>query len=58
LLDVGATEIAYIEFNLESIPATASVSRATLKLYVNTVPTPGSINVDYVDGASRGGKYD
>jgi len=32
LLDVGATEIAYIQFNLAPIPAAASVSRATLKL--------------------------
>jgi hypothetical protein len=51
LLDVGATQIAYIQFNLESIPATASVSQATLKLYVNAVSTAGSFNVDYVDGA-------
>ncbi len=51
LLDVGATHISYIEFNLASIPATASISQATLKLYVNAVPTAGSFNVDYVDGA-------
>lgn len=51
LLDVGATQISYIEFNLASIPATASISQATLKLYVNAVPTAGSFNVDYVDGA-------
>jgi hypothetical protein len=58
LLDVGATEITYIEFNLESIPATASVSQATLKLYVNAVSTPGSFNVDYVDGAWAENKID
>jgi hypothetical protein len=52
LLDVdGATQITYIQFNLASIPTTASISRATLKLYVNTVPTAGSFNVDYVNGA-------
>jgi hypothetical protein len=51
VLDVGATEIAYVQFNLESIPATAGVSQATLKLYVNAVSTAGSFNVDYVDGA-------
>jgi hypothetical protein len=51
LLEVGATQIAYIEFNLESIPATAGVSQATLKLYVNAVSTAGSFNVDYVDGS-------
>src|SRR6204780_2960087 len=51
LLDVdGATQIGYIQFNLASIPAGASVSQATLKLYVNTVTTAGSFNVDYVDG--------
>ena len=47
----GATEIAYIQFPLSSIPAGASISQATLKLYVNTVPTAGSFNVDYVNGA-------
>ncbi len=52
LLDVdGATQITYIQFNLASVPATASVSQATLKLYVNTVSTAGSFNVDYVSGA-------
>jgi len=51
LLDVsGATEIAYIQFNLLSIPAGASVSQATLKLYVNAVTKAGSFNVDYVNG--------
>ena len=42
LLDVdGAKEIAYIQFNLASIPSGASVSQATLKLYVNAVTTAG-----------------
>jgi TGF-beta propeptide len=51
LLDVdGATQITYIQFNLASIPSGASVSQATLKLYVNTVATAGSFNVDYVNG--------
>jgi hypothetical protein len=51
LLDVdGATQITYIQFNLASIPSTASVSQATLKLYVNAVTTAGSFNVDYVNG--------
>jgi hypothetical protein len=51
LLDVnGATEVAYIQFNLASIPASASVSEATLKLYVNAVTKPGTFNVDYVNG--------
>ena len=51
LLDVdGATQITYMQFNLASIPSTASISQATLKLYVNTVLTAGSFNVDYVNG--------
>ena len=55
LLDVnGATQAAYIQFNLAPIPATytsAEIAKATLKLYVNTVPTAGSFNVDYVNGS-------
>jgi hypothetical protein len=52
LLDVeAATQVAFIQFNLASIPATAGVSQATLKLYVNGVTTAGSFNVDYVNGA-------
>src|SRR5580692_9182398 len=54
LLDVdGATQATYIQFNLSSIPATytsADITKATLKLYVNTVVTAGSFNVDYVNG--------
>ena len=54
LLDVdGATQTTYIQFNLSSIPAnytSAEITKATLKLYVNTVPTAGSFNVDYVNG--------
>ncbi len=54
LLDVdGATQTTYIQFDLASIPAGASVSQATLKLYVNAVTTAGSFNVDYVNGAWR-----
>src|SRR5208282_2285247 len=50
LLDVdGATQITYIQFSLASIPASASISQATLKLYVNTVTSAGSFNVDYVN---------
>jgi len=52
LLDVdGASQITYIQFNLASIPTTASVSQATLKLYINGVTTAGSFNVDYINGA-------
>jgi hypothetical protein len=49
-LDVDAAkEVTYIQFNLASVPGTASISQATLKLYVNTVATAGSFNVDYVN---------
>jgi len=47
----GATAVTYLQFDLASIPATASVSQATLKLYVNAVTTAGSFNVDYVNSA-------
>jgi len=54
LLDVdGATQASYIQFNLASIPSSytsSDITKATLKLYVNTVPTAGSFNVDYVNG--------
>jgi hypothetical protein len=49
----GATETAYIQFNLGSIPAgytSADITKATLKLYVYSVTTAGSFNVDYVNG--------
>jgi len=46
----GAKGIGYIQFNLASIPAGATVSQATLKLFVNGVTIPGTFNVDYVDG--------
>jgi hypothetical protein len=44
----GATVVTYLQFNLASIPTTASISQATLKLYVNSVTIAGSFNVDYV----------
>jgi hypothetical protein len=51
LLDVdGASQVSYIQFNLASIPSTAILSQATLKMYVNSVTTAGSFNVDYVNG--------
>jgi hypothetical protein len=59
LLDVdGTSRITYIQFNLASIPATASVSQATLKLYVNSVTTAGSFNVDYLNSAWAEGTID
>ncbi len=54
----GTAEITYIQFNLASIPAGASVSQATLKLYVNGVTTAGSFNVDYVNGSWSEGMID
>ncbi len=52
LLDVdGASQITYIQFNLSSIPTGASVSQATLKLYVNAVTTAGAFEVYSVNGA-------
>ena len=59
LLDVdGASQTTYIQFNLASVPSTANISQATLKLYVNTVTTAGSFNVDYVNGAWVEGTID
>jgi hypothetical protein len=50
-LDVdGAKEITYIQFNLASVPTGASISQATLKLYVNTVSTAGAFEVYAVNG--------
>jgi hypothetical protein len=54
LLDVeSASQTTYIQFDLSSIPSgytSASIAKATLKLYVNAVTTAGSFNVDYVNG--------
>ncbi|MBI3478389.1 MAG: DNRLRE domain-containing protein [Acidobacteria bacterium] len=50
---VSPSQSAYIQFDLSSIPAgytSASIAKATLKLYVNTVPSAGSFNVDFVNG--------
>ncbi|MGA7633143.1 MAG: DNRLRE domain-containing protein [Terriglobales bacterium] len=53
LLDVESSQTTYIQFNLSSIPAgytSADITKATLKLYVNTATKAGSFNVDYVNG--------
>jgi trimeric autotransporter adhesin len=54
LLDVeSASQTTYIRFDLSSIPAdygSANITKATLKLYVNSVMAAGSFNVDYVNG--------
>jgi hypothetical protein len=46
----GATDMTFIQFNLGSVPPGAVVSQATLKLFVDSVTTPGSFNVNYVGG--------
>lgn len=55
LLNVqSASQTTYIQFDLSSVPATytgANVSKAMLKLYVNSVTTAGSFNLDYVSGS-------
>jgi hypothetical protein len=59
LLNVnGATEVTFVAFNLASIPSGATISKATLKLYVNSVTTAGSFNIDYVNGAWTESKID
>src|ERR1700689_5071925 len=46
VLDVdAATQIPCIQFNLAPVSSAASVSQATLKLYVNSVVKAGSFNV-------------
>jgi hypothetical protein len=50
----SSIQTTYIKFVLSWVPAgytSANVAKATLKLYVNSVPTAGSFNVDLVDGS-------
>ena len=55
LLDVeSASQTTFIQFDLSSLPSgytSANITKATLKLYVNTVTTAGRFNVDFVNGA-------
>jgi hypothetical protein len=52
LLEVDGTALtSYIQFPLTTIPSGSTVTAATLKLYVNSVTTAGSFNVDYVNGS-------
>jgi hypothetical protein len=49
----SASQTTYIQFDLSSIPSgytSASIAKATLKLYVNAVTKAGSFNVDFVNG--------
>src|ERR1035441_3412029 len=51
-LSSGA-DTGFIRFDLTAVPARstgASIAKATLKLYVHTVTTAGSFNVDLVNG--------
>jgi hypothetical protein len=54
LLDIqSASQTTYIQFDLSSLPSgytSANITKATLKLYVNSVTTAGSFNVDFVNG--------
>src|SRR5271157_2407079 len=50
----SAANTAFIRFDLTAVPAGytgSSVAKATLKLYVNSVTTAGSFNLEYVTGA-------
>jgi hypothetical protein len=62
VLDVeSASQTTYIQFNLSSIPSgytSADITQATLKIYVNAVSAPGSLNVVYVNGAWTEGRID
>jgi trimeric autotransporter adhesin len=49
----SAADTDFIRFDLTAVPASytgASIAKATLKLYVHTVTTAGSFNVDLVNG--------
>jgi cysteine-rich repeat protein len=49
----SASQTAFIRFDLSSIPpgyTGANIVKASLKLYVNSVTTAGSFNVDFVTG--------
>ena len=44
-LVVGSGTSAYLKFNLATLPANASISKATLRLYVDAVAKSGSFDV-------------
>jgi hypothetical protein len=49
----SASQTTYIRFDLSPVPSSytdAQVAKATLKLFVNSVTTSGSFNVDMVNG--------
>ncbi len=61
-LDISsAGETTFIRFDLTAVPSGytgSSIAKATLKLYVNTITTAGSFNVDLVNGTWTEGKID
>ena len=50
-LIVGSGTTSYLQFNLSGIPAGATVSKATLRLYVDGVVTSGSFDVYQLNGS-------
>ena len=48
-LAVSAGATSFMQFNLSTIPASATVSKATLRLYVNAVAGAGSFDIYEVD---------
>ncbi|MBY0506729.1 MAG: DNRLRE domain-containing protein, partial [Bryobacteraceae bacterium] len=53
-LQVGAQSQTFLRFSLSSLPAgtlDTSIVKATLRLYVNRVTTPGAVNFHTVENA-------
>ncbi len=48
---VGTTNESYVQFDLATLPAGATVSKATLRLYVDSVATAGSFDVYQVNSS-------
>jgi hypothetical protein len=51
---VSPSQTAFIQFDLSPIPSgytSTNIAKATLKLYVSSVATAGSFNVDFVNGS-------
>lgn len=51
LLAVQQGTNSYLQFNLASLPANAPVSKATLRLFVDSLSRPGSFDVFEIDSA-------
>jgi len=51
LLAVQPGASSYVRFNLSTVPQNATVTKATLRLYVDEVAAPGSFDVYEVDSA-------